>query len=327
MFNPGRANTIFVQIAAYRDPELYPTIVSCLMNATHPENISFGVMHQYDKRTLHILDPFRGESGFGLAECHWSMARGAGVARNISETFYRGEEFSLQIDSHMYFDKGWDDLLIKQWRSCNDPKAVLSVYPPSYVYDNKGQVRLSKTDNIAQMYVGEFFNKDIPVFRARELKRTDKDVQRLRRSAFVCGGFVFSAGSILKLPYIKEICFMGDEIARSVQLFTHGYNFYVPRDLPIYHMYGRRDTPKYWDDMQVTPWLQKTYREMTNLSYRTIRNMLQGKSRRYVGRERTLREYEAYAGVDFRRLIISEQQQKKIEPPYENDLNWSSSVH
>lgn len=323
MFNSGRANTIFVQIASYRDPELYPTIVSCLMNAAHPENISFGIMHQYDDKTLHMLDQFRGQGGFGLTEVHWSAARGLGVARNISETFYRGEEFSLQVDSHMYFDKNWDTSLIEQWRSCHNPRAVLSVYPSNYSYDDQGRVKLSKTDNIAQMYVGEFFNKDIPVFRARELKRNAEDQRRLRRSAFVCGGFVFASGSIIKLPYIKDICFMGDEIVRSVQLYTHGYDFYVPRDLPIYHMYGRKNTPKYWDDMRTTPWLQKIYMNMTDLSYRTIRNILQGRDRRFIGRKRTLREYEAYAGVDFKKLIISDQQKQKTEPPYETKLDWS----
>jgi hypothetical protein len=38
---------IFVQIASYRDPELEPTIQSCLENAKYPENIVFAICRQY----------------------------------------------------------------------------------------------------------------------------------------------------------------------------------------------------------------------------------------------------------------------------------------
>ena len=37
------ANTIFVQIAAYRDPELLPTIRDCLQKAKYPKLLSFGI--------------------------------------------------------------------------------------------------------------------------------------------------------------------------------------------------------------------------------------------------------------------------------------------
>jgi hypothetical protein len=38
---------IFIQIASYRDPELTPTIKSCLENAKYPENLVFGICRQY----------------------------------------------------------------------------------------------------------------------------------------------------------------------------------------------------------------------------------------------------------------------------------------
>ena len=38
---------IFIQIASYRDPELKPTIISCLENAKHPENLVFAIAKQY----------------------------------------------------------------------------------------------------------------------------------------------------------------------------------------------------------------------------------------------------------------------------------------
>jgi len=38
---------IFVQIAAYRDPELIKTIKSCIENAGNPKNLTFGIARQF----------------------------------------------------------------------------------------------------------------------------------------------------------------------------------------------------------------------------------------------------------------------------------------
>ena len=41
-------DTIFVAIAAYREPELRRTIDSCVEMARHPEHLRFGVCLQHD---------------------------------------------------------------------------------------------------------------------------------------------------------------------------------------------------------------------------------------------------------------------------------------
>ena len=40
---------IFVQIAAYRDPELIPTLVSMIDNADEPDNLTFGICWQHNQ--------------------------------------------------------------------------------------------------------------------------------------------------------------------------------------------------------------------------------------------------------------------------------------
>ena len=37
---------IFVQIAAYRDPELLPTIIDCVAKAKHKNDLTFGICWQ-----------------------------------------------------------------------------------------------------------------------------------------------------------------------------------------------------------------------------------------------------------------------------------------
>ena len=42
-----KPQTIFVQIAAYRDPELVKTIEDMLENAKKPQNLVLGICRQY----------------------------------------------------------------------------------------------------------------------------------------------------------------------------------------------------------------------------------------------------------------------------------------
>jgi hypothetical protein len=41
--------TIFIQIASYRDPELLPTLKSCIENAKWPKNLRFCIAWQHSE--------------------------------------------------------------------------------------------------------------------------------------------------------------------------------------------------------------------------------------------------------------------------------------
>ena len=45
--NKKMKNTIFVQIASYRDPDIKNTIQSMLDNAKYPDNLVVGICRQY----------------------------------------------------------------------------------------------------------------------------------------------------------------------------------------------------------------------------------------------------------------------------------------
>ena len=42
-----KEETIFIQIASYRDPELPKTLHDCINNANKPENLRFGICRQF----------------------------------------------------------------------------------------------------------------------------------------------------------------------------------------------------------------------------------------------------------------------------------------
>ena len=65
--------------------------------------------------------------------CLDDLTIGPCYARYLAQTLHRGEEFVLQIDSHMRFRPSWDKYLIRQLKKCPEPvRAVLTSYPPNY---------------------------------------------------------------------------------------------------------------------------------------------------------------------------------------------------
>ena len=45
----AKNQTIFVNIASYRDPELLPTLKDCIAQAKYPERLRFGICWQRHK--------------------------------------------------------------------------------------------------------------------------------------------------------------------------------------------------------------------------------------------------------------------------------------
>ena len=55
-------------------------------------------------------------------------------------SLYDGEDWFLQVDSHMDFAPGWDETLITMLAECPSEKPLLSTYPLSFT-PPKGTVR------------------------------------------------------------------------------------------------------------------------------------------------------------------------------------------
>ena len=104
---------IFVQIASFRDPQLSLTIKSMLENAKKPKNLVIGICNQYNKDDEFNIDEFRNDKRFKIIDVLDVDSKGVCWARNQVQQLYKGEDYTLQIDSHMRFEKDWDDTLIK----------------------------------------------------------------------------------------------------------------------------------------------------------------------------------------------------------------------
>ena len=123
---------IYVQIASYRDPQLIPTIKSAIETAKHPENLVFGIARQFhpdDK--FDDLSEYKNDERFRILDIPYQEAGGVCWARSLVQQLYQDEEYTLQIDSHMKFEKNWDlnliaDYLFYKEQGCNP---VITAYP------------------------------------------------------------------------------------------------------------------------------------------------------------------------------------------------------
>src|SRR5258708_1738094 len=125
---------IFVNIAAYRDTECQWTVKDLFDKARAPERIFVGLCWQVvaaeDQDCFLVPSPRPEQTRSVTFDANKSL--GACWARHHAETLWQGEEYHLQIDSHMRFAAGWDDRVLAQLARCAAPKPVLSSYPPGY---------------------------------------------------------------------------------------------------------------------------------------------------------------------------------------------------
>ena len=111
--------TIFIQIASYRDKELRPTLESLLKTCRYPNALHICICHQHHPDdTWDHLDEYQDDPRFTIIDIDSRKAKGACWARNKIQQEYKGEEFTLQLDSHHRFADNWDIELKKMYKQC-----------------------------------------------------------------------------------------------------------------------------------------------------------------------------------------------------------------
>lgn len=317
--------TIFIQIASYRDEELPLTVASCLKNAASPDRLRFGIYNQYGDETKHCLDEYKSDPRFKITSIPWRESRGLNIARNSCEELYDNEDFTLQIDSHMRFAKGWDNLLIKEWEKCEFEKAVLTCYPPEYRYENNKEVLVDIPPSM--MYVNSFYKGFIPTF---DSKIIPVKFNKPYKVCFASGGFIFCKGYVCEeVPHNREISFI-EEMSHSLRLFTHGYRMFCPTVWVVYHLYLRSKLGAhfFWSDFHEDTELKKlkVYEKMEQTSDAFQRDLLLNGNPELLGDENTYEDFENYTGVNFKEKLIHPSQLEGLEPPYALDSNWIDEV-
>lgn len=309
--NNTNKSTVYIQIAAYRDPELLNTIHNCLETAEYPENLRFSIAWQrspYDE--WDTLEQYKNDTRFRILDIDYRDAKGPCWARHKLNKMYNDERYTLQIDSHHRFSKHWDSVLINMLESLRSnacPKPVLSTYLPSF--DPK-QNTFTATPWIME------FQRFAPEGPVHFLPHNINDWEKLTSpisARFISGHFIFADGRFCReVEYDPTYYFHGEEINLSVRAYMAGYDVFAPHIPIIWHEYTRNDKKKHWDDHVNWTSLENAS-HAHNKEVFGIDNIVTSKL--LTKNARTLREYEMYAGLEFKtRRVHVDTLSRKLPP-------------
>ena len=236
--------TIFVQIASYRDVELPRTIQSALDNATHPERLRFGICWQYDEYTLTDLDEYLTDARFRISQVHFEQSLGCCWARNQTNLLYRDETYTLQIDAHTRFIEGWDVQYIEMLCAIDAEKPLLTTYPPPFNMINDVEEQ-REPRNIQRLVLNRMDRNLTTIFKTVDVP----DGSPPEASQFLAAGQIFTQGIFCReVEYDPNMYYSGEEISLSARAYTHGYDMFCPNKHLIWHLY-RHKMPTHWRDI------------------------------------------------------------------------------
>lgn len=230
------------------------------------------------------------------------MVQGPTAARYATEKAITDEDFCLAIDSHLVFIDKWDEELIGQWESVENPNAIITVYPKStdhlFNKDADDKLQLMCVSRIETGDPDSMIQYGAPIWLDKATMKKPRLMSQL------AGGFNFGncqqAKNVRNDPYTPYL-FHGEEYSRAARLWTAGYDFYVPNVDIVYHWYEKRKVvwERDWDQRYV---IQQS-------SKRRIRHSLglpvtaedfdrTDIDQFKLGTKRTFAQWQAFSGID-----------------------------
>merc|ERR1719334_779886 len=330
--------SIFVSVINYRDCEGQFTLMDLFAKAANPSRVHVGYCIQYDPvndsqdMNCHFSDLVQSGKNIRALYVAHTEARGPIYARYLVQNeLFCGQKYYLQLDCHMRFIQDWDEMLIKTYHQCGDTKAVVTTYPAPY---DSQYLPLLKTHFVSMkdwegtlknplllemrssLLCADRFGKGDGFLRIRS-KTLHKIPAKPMPSLFVAAGFCFSLSTVIKecpLDPNLQCMFFGEETITAARLYTNGYNFYAPTRSICYHLWDRNNVMRkgVWRELFEDEKLKPKLVELENRSKERVKRILSGdikpsKEDVYgLGTERTLEEYQAFCGVDFTKIKMTD---------------------
>ena len=307
--------TIFVQIAAYRDPELLPTLRDLFSKARYPDRIKVCIAWQHSTEDLwDNLNEFKDDTRVNIIDIDYATSTGACWARNLIQQEYNQEDWTLQLDSHHRFTEEWDEsciTMVKELQRDGYKKPLLTSYIPSYNPDKEPDGRVNTPWG---MSFDRFTPEGVVFFLPWYME--EGDIDKPLPARYYSAHFAFTLGKhAIEVQHDPEYYFHGEEITLAVRSYTHGYDLFHPNKVLAWHEYTRKNRTKQWDD-------DSQWGDRNLACHKKVRSLLQVDNENEVvetkyglGTERTLEEYEIYSGIKFKDRSISDRCKTNIVPP------------
>eukprot|EP00595_Chromulina_sp_UTEXLB2642_P003100 CAMPEP_0196764434 /NCGR_PEP_ID=MMETSP1095-20130614/6124_1 /TAXON_ID=96789 ORGANISM="Chromulina nebulosa, Strain UTEXLB2642" /NCGR_SAMPLE_ID=MMETSP1095 /ASSEMBLY_ACC=CAM_ASM_000446 /LENGTH=395 /DNA_ID=CAMNT_0042120017 /DNA_START=280 /DNA_END=1467 /DNA_ORIENTATION=+ len=261
------------------------------------------------------------------------------------------ENFCMQIDSHVDVVQDWDSKLLSMWEKTNNEFAVLSTRLPDV-----SSLKKTEPIELPHLCLASFTSSgSVRSLQPRSIYLADKPVLAPLWSA----GFSFSKCHMdKKVPYDPNFPFIfdGEEFARYIRLWTHGYDVYSPNELVLAHDYGDKLSSELPENLRQDPmnsnnnniqykidpfaWIKKGLSaDLSRLAYDEALNrlllLIKGEGIKSssdpaaslsiltgygLGNKRTLDQFIEFTGIDVRNGIIFGDRCKGLQlVPYKPD--------
>jgi hypothetical protein len=266
--------------------------------ARRPERLSFGICWQQDPDDPIDVDEFRGDPRFRFIDRTVHDSRGGPWARNLAQSLWRGEAYTLQVDSHMKFEPDWDEKLIDMLRSLPAEKPIITMNAPLFHYDDQGVLHRRHDMGVPTTRVSAWAESSgwAPWF-----DFGPPNEKQPGRTRFVNGNFAFSLGKwCVEVPQDPDHYYWGEEFNITVRSYTWGYDFFLPSEVVAWHMLHVDGPPRrHWEHGE------EVIQRRNRVAFERLQRLIysdggHGLGPYGLGRARTLSEYEVFSGFDFK---------------------------
>ena len=328
--------SIFISIASYQDPLLVSTIFSAYNNAQNKDELVFSICDQSDEGIRFEDISFANQIHYEHVDPLFS--KGPCWARHRTQSFFKDEDFFLQIDSHTQFAPKWDSVLVEQLNKIssiesNDgyfKKPIITSYPRSFkVLDfDKGLFQLKNDDKHTQVIT---YRKDSLFSKGSFSRQIGIPTKHndITHAMLMAAGCIFTNGAFVKeIPYDPNYYFYGEELSMALRAFTRGYSFFHIPDVPLFHLYtDTSNIPRklHWDPEDDKNRAIK-WNELDKKSLKRLDNLFAGKVEEpmNLGTERSLENYALISGIDLKNNVVLDLK-KATESNFLESLDWRIS--
>jgi hypothetical protein len=195
----------------------------------------------------------------------------------------------------MKFEPDWDARLVNMLEALPAPKPILTMNAPLFHYDDAGNLerRFDMGVPTTRVSAWDAAGGWAPWF---DFGRPNQ--RRQGRTRFVNGNFAFSRGQWnVEVPQDPDHYYWGEEFSITVRSFTWGYDLFLPSEAVAWHMMHRNAPRRHWEKGE------EVVRRRNAVAFERLRRLVySGEGHSLgpygLGRVRTLRDYEIYAGLD-----------------------------
>jgi hypothetical protein len=297
-----------VSIAAYNEPHLDLMLSNCLENAEYPDRIHFGIWCHYNDGTR---PNFKKYNNVNHGFIDYPAMFGLGPARLNSLVFYNQEDYCLQLDAHMLFEKNWDTKLINAFEEIkkDHDKPIISTYVPWWsISNNKINYYSNESDAFCSPMIIDKSIGNIEGYPKTGTESLFWNDEKYKEHFLISGHFLFSEPSILEdVCPDPQITFGGDEITLALRLFTRGYKIFTIKNPIVWHLNKFHGDLYHKDRLmgsEVRGKETELYGQRSDKSLERVKNILTGKMLGYWGAPslEKLKEFEQKINLDFNKF-------------------------